>query len=46
MAEADWDQMMGINLKAPFLLTKAAMPHLRKRGSTSIVVSPYVCLYQ
>ncbi|TIO74093.1 SDR family NAD(P)-dependent oxidoreductase [Mesorhizobium sp.] len=31
MSEADWDQMMDINLKAPFLLTKAAMPHLRKR---------------
>lgn len=31
MTEADWDQMMDINLKAPFLLTKAAMPHLRKR---------------
>ncbi|RAZ73024.1 SDR family NAD(P)-dependent oxidoreductase [Mesorhizobium atlanticum] len=37
MTEADWDQMMNINLKAPFLLTKAAMPHLRKRGGASIV---------
>lgn len=34
MSEADWDQMMAINLKAPFLLTKRAMPHLRQsRGS-------------
>ncbi|MDX8442416.1 SDR family NAD(P)-dependent oxidoreductase [Mesorhizobium australafricanum] len=37
MSETDWDQMMDINLKAPFLLTKAAMPHLRSRGGGSIV---------
>ncbi|MER8950401.1 glucose 1-dehydrogenase [Mesorhizobium sp. M0809] len=37
MTEADWDQMMGINLKAPFLMTKAAMPHLRERGGGSII---------
>lgn len=37
MTEADWDLMMDINLKAPFLLTKAAMPHLRKRPGASIV---------
>lgn len=35
--EADWDQMMDINLKAPFILTKAAIPHLRKRGGGTIV---------
>ncbi|OBP77896.1 SDR family NAD(P)-dependent oxidoreductase [Mesorhizobium loti] len=37
MTEADWDQMMDINLKAPFLLTKAALPHLRKRSGASII---------
>ncbi|MER9732955.1 glucose 1-dehydrogenase [Mesorhizobium sp. M0217] len=37
MTETDWDQMMNINLRAPFLLTKAAMPHLRQRGIASIV---------
>ncbi|MER8779230.1 glucose 1-dehydrogenase [Mesorhizobium sp. M0977] len=37
MTEADWDQMMAINLKAPFLLAKAAMPHLRERGGGSII---------
>ena len=37
MSEADWDLMMTINLKAPFLLTKHAMPFLRKSGRGSIV---------
>ncbi|WP_281060077.1 SDR family oxidoreductase [Mesorhizobium sp. M2A.F.Ca.ET.043.05.1.1] len=37
MAEADWDHMMDINLKAPFLLTKAALPHLRNRTGASVV---------
>ncbi|MER8589891.1 SDR family oxidoreductase [Mesorhizobium sp. M1338] len=37
MTEIDWDEMMDVNLKAPFLLTKAAIPHLRKRGGGSIV---------
>ncbi|MER9870859.1 glucose 1-dehydrogenase [Mesorhizobium sp. M0136] len=37
MTEADWDHMMDINLKAPFLLAKAAMPHLRARGGGGII---------
>ena len=37
MSEADWDQMMAINLKAPFLLTKRAMPFLRRHHRGSIV---------
>ncbi|WP_374650792.1 SDR family NAD(P)-dependent oxidoreductase [Dongia sp.] len=37
MSEADWDQMMAINLKAPFLLTKRAMPFLRHRHRGSII---------
>ena len=37
MSEDDWDRMMAINLKAPFLLIKRAMPEFRKRGGGSII---------
>jgi NAD(P)-dependent dehydrogenase (short-subunit alcohol dehydrogenase family) len=37
MSEQDWDRMIAINLKAPFLLTKRAMPVLRQRGGGSII---------
>jgi meso-butanediol dehydrogenase/(S,S)-butanediol dehydrogenase/diacetyl reductase len=37
MSEADWDRMMAINLKAPFLLTKHAMPYLRRHHRGSII---------
>jgi NAD(P)-dependent dehydrogenase (short-subunit alcohol dehydrogenase family) len=37
MSEQDWDRMMAINLKAPFILTKRAMPVLRERGGGSII---------
>jgi NAD(P)-dependent dehydrogenase (short-subunit alcohol dehydrogenase family) len=32
-----WDRHMAINLRAPFILTQAAVPHFRSRGSGSIV---------
>jgi meso-butanediol dehydrogenase/(S,S)-butanediol dehydrogenase/diacetyl reductase len=37
MSEADWDRMMAVNLKAPFLLTKRAMPFLRRHHRGSII---------
>ena len=37
MSEDDWDRMMAINLKAPFLLTKRAIPQFRKRGGGNII---------
>lgn len=35
--EADLDAMWGINVKAPFRLIKAALPHLRKTGKGRLV---------
>jgi NAD(P)-dependent dehydrogenase (short-subunit alcohol dehydrogenase family) len=35
--EEFWDQMLGINLKGPFLLCKHAVPLMRQRGGGSIV---------
>jgi NAD(P)-dependent dehydrogenase (short-subunit alcohol dehydrogenase family) len=37
MSEEDWDGMMTVNLKAPFLLTKAAVPLMRARGGGSLI---------
>ncbi len=31
VTEAQWDDLMGSNLKAPFFLSQAAAPHLRKQ---------------
>ncbi len=37
IADADWDQVMDVNVKGSFLLTKAALPHLKARGQGHIV---------
>ena len=37
LATADWQAMLGANLTGPFLLCRAAMPHLKRRGGGSIV---------
>jgi NAD(P)-dependent dehydrogenase (short-subunit alcohol dehydrogenase family) len=37
MTEADWDSMMDVNLKAPFLLMKEIVPAMRKAGGGSII---------
>jgi meso-butanediol dehydrogenase/(S,S)-butanediol dehydrogenase/diacetyl reductase len=37
MTEADWDLMLDINLKAPFLLIKSAIPLFRLRRGGAIV---------
>ena len=33
----DWDRTLGVNLRAPFVLSKAAFPHLRAAGGGTIV---------
>lgn len=33
----DWDRLFGVNLKGPFLLCRAALPHLRDSGNATIV---------
>ena len=37
MSEADWDQVLNVNLKGPFELCKTAYPVLKKRGGGSII---------
>jgi NAD(P)-dependent dehydrogenase (short-subunit alcohol dehydrogenase family) len=32
-----WDRIIAVNLRAPFILTQAAIPHMRARGGGSIV---------
>ena len=36
-SEADWDQIMSVNLKGTFLVSKAVLPELRRAGGGSIV---------
>ena len=35
--EAQWDQLMGVNVKAIYLSTKYALPHLRQRARSYVV---------
>lgn len=37
-SEADWDRVIGINVKGGFLAAKFAVPHMHKRGGGAIVV--------
>jgi 3-oxoacyl-[acyl-carrier protein] reductase len=39
LAPADWQAMLDANLTAPFLLCRAALPHLKKTGGSIINVS-------
>jgi NAD(P)-dependent dehydrogenase (short-subunit alcohol dehydrogenase family) len=33
----DWDRIIAVNLRAPFLLSRAAIPHMKRQGGGSIV---------
>jgi len=35
--EEEWDRIMSVNLKGPFLMSRAVLPELRKAGGGSIV---------
>jgi meso-butanediol dehydrogenase / (S,S)-butanediol dehydrogenase / diacetyl reductase len=37
LTEAQWDRLMGVNVKGVFLCIQAALPHLRGRGEGAIV---------
>lgn len=38
ISEAAWDKTLAVNVKGPFLLTRAALPHLRARGGGKVVM--------
>ncbi len=37
LAIEDWDHMLAVNLRAPFVLAKAAFPRMRRAGSGTVV---------
>ncbi|WP_239154493.1 SDR family NAD(P)-dependent oxidoreductase [Amycolatopsis sp. FDAARGOS 1241] len=37
VSDAEWTRVLAVNLTAPFLLTRAALPHLLARGKGAIV---------
>lgn len=37
MSVDEWEKVMNVNLRGPFLVSKAAYPHLKKQGSGHIV---------
>jgi len=37
ITDEDWDEILGVNLKGPFICAQEALPFLRKRGGGSIV---------
>lgn len=37
MSEEEWDLLMGVNLKGAFMVTKYAVPHMRRQGGGVIV---------
>ncbi len=39
LSAAEWDQVLGLNLRAPFLLTKALLPAMRERGGAVVNIS-------
>uniref|UniRef100_A0A8C2DLM8 Dehydrogenase/reductase (SDR family) member 4 n=2 Tax=Cyprinus carpio TaxID=7962 RepID=A0A8C2DLM8_CYPCA len=44
--EEVWDKILGVNVKASFLLIKLVVPHMEKRGGGSVVIVSSVAGYQ
>lgn len=44
--EDDWDRVMALNVKAPWLLTRAAVPHLRSGGVGSVIAVASVAAFE
>jgi NAD(P)-dependent dehydrogenase (short-subunit alcohol dehydrogenase family) len=43
--EADWDRIMRVNAKGPFLCAKHAIPHLRRRGGGAILFTSSIMAF-
>jgi 3-oxoacyl-[acyl-carrier protein] reductase len=39
ISESEWDEVCAVNLKGPFLVSKACLPQMKKQGSGRIVVT-------
>lgn len=39
LPEADWDRILGVNLKSTFLTAKYGVPHLKKRGGVIVNIA-------
>lgn len=37
ITDADWDDILSVNLKGPFICSQVALPHLRRAGGGSII---------
>jgi NAD(P)-dependent dehydrogenase (short-subunit alcohol dehydrogenase family) len=37
VTDADWDQILSVNLKGPFICSQVALPHLKAAGGGSII---------
>jgi len=37
VTDADWDQILGVNLKGPFICSQVGLPHLKASGGGSII---------